>query len=449
LADFLQTIHPEERAQVESLLSAALVSHRNFAMEYRSWNPQLQEFQWFAARGRMVLDDHGELLAVEGTCQDVTERRLNEEVLRERDERRRLAVDSVGSVVWMFDPELRVVEVIACAKEWSSLLPKMRFTIAEAIEMLHPDDREAVLPNIHISPDGGQPAKFQVRIVHQDQVRWVSCSANFVRVAADDSLKVFGISQDITEQVNLQEKLAAQNQQLLHAARLSTLGTLTAVMSHELSQPFTAIANFASAAKAVVDSPKPQDRQLLHQYLEKISLQSVRAGSIIRNLRSFSRKSDRELHHTDLTQIIADSLGMLQLELRQRRIRVEWDRSQRNPWLAIDPVQLQQLLINLLTNALDAVEKNPIGQRLIFIGTRRDPENLGIWIEVADNGGGVPAHIQPNLFQPFVCGKAQGTGIGLSICRDIVNNHRGKIEYRPRLGGGAVFAVWFPAEGQR
>lgn len=448
LADFLQTVHPDDRQNVENLLNAALVSRRNFAFEYRSWNLEKQEFQWFAARGRIILDEHQELAAVEGTCQDVTERRLNEEVLRERDERRRLAVDSVGSVVWVWDPETQSVEVVVCAKEWSQLLTKTRFSMAEALELVHPDDRETLTTNTPFSDDMTQPVKFQMRIVIGDQIRWVSCSANFVRVATGNTFKLFGISQDITEQVMMQEKLATQNQQLLHAARLSTLGTLTAVMSHELSQPFTAIANFASAAKAVVDSPRIQDRQLLHQYLEKIGLQSVRAGSIIRNLRSFSRKSDNAVHHTELEQIISDSIGMLQLELRQRRVRLTWDRNRRDPWLSIDPVQLQQLLINLLTNAIDAVERNPVGQRLILLTTRRDQANAGVWIEVADNGPGVPAHIQPNLFQPFTCGKSNGTGIGLSICRDIVNNHHGKIEYRTGESGGAIFAVWFPVAGQ-
>ncbi len=448
LADFLKNVHPDDQKNVENLLASALASKRNFAFEYRSWNVEKREFQWFAARGHIILDDQGELAAVKGTCQDVTERRLNEEVMRERDERRRLAVDSVGSVVWSWDPETQMVEVVVCAKEWSQLLTKTRFKLAEALELVHPDDRESLLTSVNFSDDTTQPIKFHVRILIADHVRWVSCSANFVRVATGNTLKLFGISQDITEQVLMQEKLAAQNQQLLHAARLSTLGTLTAVMSHELSQPFTAIANFASAAKAVVDSPRVQDRQLLHQYLEKIGLQSVRAGSIIRNLRSFSRKSDSAIHHTDLEQIISDSIGMLQLELRQRRVRLTWDRKRRDPWLAIDPVQLQQLLINLLTNAIDAVERNPVGQRLIMLTTHQDEANSGVWIEVADNGPGVPPHIQPNLFQPFTCGKSNGTGIGLSICRDIVINHQGKIEYRPRETGGAVFAVWFPVAGQ-
>jgi two-component system sensor histidine kinase DctS len=244
---------------------------------------------------------------------------------------------------------------------------------------------------------------------------------------------------DISAQKQAEERQRSQQAQLQKATRMLSLGEMASTLAHELNQPLMALSNFAVAARAFAEQgPK----ELLVASLEDISAQATRAGEIVSRIRGFVRQRSGQLEPCTLAEVIASVQALIEPERRSRKARLELKLAPGLPPLRADRVLLEQVLLNLVLNSLQAAQHMGAARRVVQIEARRDGEML--LVRVADRGPGIGPEAMAHLFEPFFTSKADGLGLGLNICRTIIEGHGGHLGFENRTEGGAVFFFTLP-----
>lgn len=249
-------------------------------------------------------------------------------------------------------------------------------------------------------------------------------------------------SSDITKRKHAEEAARAHQAQLTHVLRLSTMGEMAAGLAHEINQPLGAIANYATGCVRRLKSGGAQHEDIL-RIVEQIAAEALRAGTIIRRLRSLIRKEDSRHEWTDLNDLTADALRLLAADMRHASVSVQLSFAEDLPNVEIDSIQIEQVLLNLLRNAIDALADTPAAQREICIATTR-AEDEQVQVTVRDRGGGLQEDMGETIFDPFVSTKPNGLGLGLSISRTIIEAHGGRLWASANPDGGATFAFCLP-----
>jgi signal transduction histidine kinase len=237
------------------------------------------------------------------------------------------------------------------------------------------------------------------------------------------------------------ERIRDLQAELFRASRLSAMGEMAASLAHELSQPLGAATNFIGAARLALRNDAPDAAANALSRLDKASQQAVRAGAILRRIRDFVGRRETEKQIVTVPELVEDAVALALVGIRDPRLRMRYDLDPAAPAVVVDRIQIQQVLFNLLRNALEAMAGD--GPREITLASRATDEGK-VEIAVADTGPGLGAD-RESLFNTFVSSKAEGMGIGLSICRTIVEAHGGRIWAENRTGGGAVFRFVVPA----
>ncbi|MCB2149908.1 MAG: PAS domain S-box protein [Rhodobacteraceae bacterium] len=253
---------------------------------------------------------------------------------------------------------------------------------------------------------------------------------------------------DITEAKRAARLARAQDESLARTGRLVTLGEMASTLAHELNQPLGAIASYAAGGLNLIDGGRT-DPALIRTAFEKMAAQSRRAGLIIRRIQDFVKKREPQMIPLDLADVAAEALGLLAADAREMQVRLVLvpPRAPLPPVMA-DRILIEQVLVNLIRNGMEAMagQTNP-GADALSVRIVRDGDSLRI--EVADRGPGIPAELAERLFDPFTSTKSHGMGMGLNICRSIVELHHGTLGHGPNPGGGTVFAVVLPVAAAR
>lgn len=258
--------------------------------------------------------------------------------------------------------------------------------------------------------------------------------------AHHEGRRVFtGFVRDITERQDRDRRLHEVQSELIHLARISELGQMASAMAHEINQPLAAIVNYAEAAQVQLAA---NNLGRINEWLRKISEQAQRASAIITRLRGFAKKGEAHQRPESLPKLIEESSALALIGSRRSGIRVELHLDQRASLVAVDKVQIQQVLVNLIRNAAEAMADRPAPQ--LTVATRRTGD-AKIQVSVADRGPGLADQIRQNLFQPFQTTKSSGLGIGLSISRSIIDAHGGELWAEDNPGGGTIFHFTLPA----
>lgn len=258
---------------------------------------------------------------------------------------------------------------------------------------------------------------------------------------------LFAFAQDITKRKEAELRFEQQSAELLHASRLSTVGEMVAALSHEVAQPLSAIGNFAAACETILTSGSDTGQNDVHEYLEAIIKQNRRCAAILQRLRDYSKQSSTCRTPCDLAHLLRESAELVSSDLNSRLVQVRFDLPQELPEILVDRIQLQQVVVNLLTNARDAVCDQTIERRVITISATSTPESVEF--QVDDLGKGFGELGAERLFEPFYTTKKKGMGIGLSICQSIIHEHGGKIDACSNESGGASFRVRLPLPGRK
>ncbi|MFO0997790.1 MAG: PAS domain S-box protein [Alphaproteobacteria bacterium] len=250
-----------------------------------------------------------------------------------------------------------------------------------------------------------------------------------------------GFIHDITRRQEAERRLAELQTELLHVSRLSDMGQLAASLAHELNQPLTAIMNYVQAMRHLLGRDPGGRQPKVEDIMEKVVAQAARAGQVIRRLRGFVTKGTVEARREDVNRLIEEANALALVGVREQRVRTVLTLAPNLPPILVDRVQIQQVLVNLIRNAIDAMANSD--RRELRIETSRD-EGGFVRVAVTDTGPGLSPDVRDKLFQPFVTSKPAGMGIGLSICRSIVEAHGGRLWHEPNPAGGAIFAFTLP-----
>lgn len=251
---------------------------------------------------------------------------------------------------------------------------------------------------------------------------------------------------DITDRKRAEELAAAQDQSLQRTARLVTMGEMASTLAHELNQPLAAIASYGAGCLNLIRSDKV-DPPALTLALEKLGTQAQRAGQIIRRVHDFVRKSEPKIAPLAVEPLVQESAAFAEAEARKNGARIDIDLPEDLPEIAVDRILMQQVLLNLIRNGIEAMAGTAREERILRLSARAAEGRVILSVE--DRGGGIPDALRGRLFEPFATTKPDGMGMGLNICRSIVEMHKGHLSVEARAGGGTVFFVELPAvEGQ-
>jgi len=239
-----------------------------------------------------------------------------------------------------------------------------------------------------------------------------------------------------------EEKARQHLQELAHTGRISAMGEMAAGLAHELNQPLCAIMTFSQASLRLLDNPR--EREELRAALGRIVGNAERSADIIRQMRAFVRKGEPSVAAADINELVRQVVALTRADVRRHGVHLTVEYAERLPLVRIEAIQIQQVLVNLIRNAVDAIAASGTLRREVAIVTRRTSD--GVEVCVADSGPGIDPAVKSELFEPFVTTKTDGLGLGLSISRSIVEAHGGRLNVSNQEEGGAVFAFVLPFE---
>jgi len=245
-----------------------------------------------------------------------------------------------------------------------------------------------------------------------------------------------GFIRDLTERQQTDARLQELQSELVHISRLTAMGEMASTLAHELNQPLSAITNYLKGSRRLLENQADERSVMMRDALEKAADQAMRAGQIIRRLRDFVARGESERRVENVTKLVEEASALALVGVKDRGIRVTFHFDPSVEPVLADRVQIQQVLLNLIRNAMDAMEATHA--RDLTISVKPVDNNL-VQVSVADSGSGIEPEVAEQLFQPFITTKRHGMGVGLSISRTIIEAHGGRIWVEPNPGGGTVF----------
>jgi len=256
-----------------------------------------------------------------------------------------------------------------------------------------------------------------------------------------DEPRFVGFLHDLSEHKRVEAAAHQAQERVAQFARLSTMGEMAAGLAHEINQPLTAVATYAQAVQRMIDRPEVDPEEINHA-LAQITAQALRAGDVIQRLRAFVRNRDTRQELVDMGRLVRDTLTFAGPDARVNEVRLQAELTE-VPSITCDPIQIQQVMLNLIRNAIDATNEVRDTLREVTVRILRTSATE-IEISVEDHGKGVSEDVARRLGDPFFTTKSAGTGLGVAISRSIVRAHGGKLGHRPTPGGGATFHFTLP-----
>jgi PAS domain S-box-containing protein len=444
-------IHPEDRTRALREFETANPSGKDFDAHFRIVLPD-GTMKYVYGTGHPVFNLSGDVREFIGTVMDVTERKLAEEALRRSEnylaEAQRLS--HTGS--WARSSAL-TGETRYWSEECRRLLGYEPHDAPPSFETflqrVHPDD-QARFKEI-AEKAGREKADYQMdyRLIHPSgEIRDIHTIGHPIFSPSGDLIEYVGTAMDVTERKRAEEALRRAQAELTHITRITTMGELTASIAHEVNQPLAAIVNNANACMSLMPDGAP-DLAEVREALAEIIEDADRASNVISRVRQLAKRAPIEKSLMDLGDVVNDVLALARYESAARGITIRTDLPGDLPSISGDRVQLQQVLLNLVINGMDAMNTVEESKRVLFIRGHCETRNgrLETLASVQDAGIGFKAEEMGRLFEAFYTTKPQGMGMGLAISRTIIEAHGGRLWAEPNQGPGATFLFSLPASG--
>ena len=439
-------VHSDDLQKCIAVYTQAFDARQPFVMQYRLRRND-GEYRWISDQGVPRHDSQGEFAGYIGSCVDVTELVNKDQALRESEERMRLAAKAVNLGIWEWDlskDEIWATNERRVLLGWPT---SGKIALNDFICRLHPDDRDRVRDTIDDTILKGEDFDSEYRLILPDGiVRWMSTRGTVHFDDAGKPARLLGISIDIT--VRKQAELDAERDraELSHLSRVALMGEMSASIAHELNQPLSGILSNAAAGQRFIDQGDVDLREI-RELLGDIISDGRRANDVVRGIRGMIKKEQMARRSVDLNEVVIDALHMVSSNALLHSCQLETSLDPNLPAIDGDPVQLQQVLLNLVINAFDAMRDTPPSRRKVLIATQSNGDGT-VRTSVRDYGVGISQEMRDRLFDPFFSTKTEGLGMGLAIVRSIIESHGGTIAAENADCGGAQFEFVLPVNGR-
>jgi two-component system sensor kinase FixL len=385
-----------------------------------------------------VWDHMGQLIGASKVARDITAAKRDQAALQDREARLRSILDTVPDAMVVIDEQGRIQSFSATAERLFG------YEVAEVagknVSMLMP------------SPYREQHDQYLGRYLRTGEKRIIGSSRVVIgrrkdgstfpmelyigEVAGQQFRSFTGFVRDLTERQETQQRLHDVQAELAHMSRFNAMGEMASTLAHELNQPLTAVVSYLNGCRRLLERGAGMDVSLLDDGIACAAEQALRAGQIIRRLREFVSRGETERRAENLPKLVEEASALALVGAKESGIRVKFDFTPHASTVLADKIQIQQVLLNLIRNAMEAMQDAL--RRELTISTA-PAEDAMVEVRVADTGSGIAEKIASQLFQPFITTKAKGMGVGLSVSRTIIEAHGGRLWARPNPGGGTVF----------
>ena len=442
---------PQVADHVEQIVQTVLATGVPIiGVEINGQHPDNAERFW-TTHWHPLKNAEGFIVGINVAAEEITERKRAQAALLANEERLRELADTLAERVaaqarerdriWSVSQDLLAVadtdgRIISINPAWTATLDWLESDlIGKTAEWLvHPDDLERTRTELESLIAGQKTTRFENRLRRRGGTyAWLSWRASLDRDV------IFAVARDVTELKDAEEQLRASHRELARVSRQTTMGVMTASIAHEVSQPLAAIVANANAALRWLDRPEP-DRGEVRAALKRIVVDGHRTSDVITSIRAMFGSTDAAKGSVDINGLIADVLSLTRGEMESHDVALQCDTAEGLPHVMAERVQLQQVLINLITNAIDAMSVVTDREKLLKVRSELSgPAEIRISVE--DSGAGIDAGHMPKIFDAFFTTKPHGMGMGLSICRSIIESHGGQLWAEPGSPHGAAFFI--------
>ena len=437
-------LYPDDRASVVDRWIQSVKTGLPFDLEHRVRRAD-GTYRWFHSRGLPLRDTDGQVVRWYNLLIDIDDRKRAEEALRASERELRLIAESI--------PGMIVVNTPDGANEYSTqrLLDYLGKKLADLkdlkwVSIVHPEDADSMVNKWLDSVKTGRPLEINYRMRRADGVyRWFQSRVEPLVNEEGKILRWYGLIIDVDNQINAAEALRKSQAKLAHVSRLTTMGELTASIAHEVNQPLTAVVNNANASISLLPKDTPGLEEV-REALTEIIEDANRASEVIARVRQLAKRAPVEKSLLDLRDVVHDVLGLARYESVARHVTIRTDLSKDLPSVSGDRVQLQQVLLNLVINGMDAMNKVEESKRVLTICGRRETHDgtFEARISVSDSGVGLKPEEMERIFEAFYTTKPQGMGMGLAISHSIIEAHGGRLWAEPNQVPGVTFLFSLP-----
>jgi two-component system sensor kinase FixL len=440
---FLSLLDADERERTQQALSRSVETGCSFDMQYRV-NGQSPSRQWVRARGSIVRDEQGVPRHLSGIVIDIDDQKQVEEALRTRESHLHSILETIPDAMIVIDGN-GIMQFFSSAAE-----RQFGYSEQEAIGQ----NVSILMPNPDRSRHDGYLARYRStserhiigvgRIVTGQRKDGTTFPMHLsVGEMQSGGVPYFtGFARDLTEHQQTQARLQELQSELVHVSRLSAMGEMASALAHELNQPLAAISNYMKGSRRLLAASSDPNRSKIENALDRAAEQAIRAGQIIRRLRDFVSRGESEKRVESLSKLVEEAGALGLAGAREQGVQLRFNLNPQHDLVLVDRVQIQQVLVNLFRNALEAMAQSP--QRQLFISNTLVADEM-IEIAVSDTGSGFQDDVKQNLFQTFFTTKETGMGVGLSISRSIIEAHGGRMWAEGNASGGATFRFTLPA----
>jgi PAS domain S-box-containing protein len=408
-------------------------------------------YRWFLSRALPIRNETGEVVRWFGTNTDITKQIEAEKALRELNETLEQRVEDETRErlqIWNVSQDLLVVadlegKYLSVNPAWTATLGWSNSELLGKTSqwLLHPDDQDRTYHEIGHLAAGRKTLRFENRFRHKDgSYRWISWNS------APDGGRIYAMGRDVTELKDAEDMLREARAELAQFARRTMLTTMTASIAHEISQPLAAMAANGNAGLRWLARTEP-DLGEVRQALERVVENSHRASDIVANIRAMFRKDGQKKESFDVNDLVRDVFALVRGELERHKIVLRSELREDLPKIAGERVPLQQVLLNLIMNAVEAMVSVTDRARVLRVSSNTIEEAYGVAVTVEDSGMGIAGKDKDRIFEAFFTTKPEGMGMGLSICQSIVEAHGGRLWVTPGMPQGSVFHVQLPVGG--
>jgi two-component system sensor kinase FixL len=440
---FLSRLEPEDRSRVEAAIKEVTERGGGFDVSFKIAGTS-DRGQWIRARAGLIRDEAGAARHLSGIFLDIDEEKQVEEALRTRETHLRSILHTIPDAMIVIDGH-GVIQLFSTAAErlfgWSE-----QEAIGRNVAILMPEpDRARHDSYIARYRSTGDPHIIGIgRIVtgkRRDGTTF-PMHLSIGEMQSGGQPYFTGFVRDLTEHQKTQARLQELQSELVHVSRLTAMGEMASALAHEINQPLAAISNYMKGSRRLLAGSTDPNIGKIESALDRASEQAVRAGQIIRRLRDFVSRGESEKRVESLSKLIEEAGALGLAGAREQNVQLRFNLDPAADLVLADRVQIQQVLVNLFRNALEAMAQAP--RRELAVTNRRITDDM-IEIEVSDTGSGFRDDVIPNLFQTFFTTKETGMGVGLSISRSIIEAHGGRMAAESNASGGATFRFTLPA----